>query len=464
MDRVIMTELKMNHEESFDHLKDLVKRHDIKYIRLMVIDLNGRPRAMFIPEYELGSALKHGVGFDGSSIAGFMGIEHSDLVANPDPSTFLVPMWEAPGVATMFCYISKPDGSPFEGDPRGLLKTTLDDLEKKEGLGFYTGPELEFFYVTNQSEDMAPFDSGGFLELPPLDPTDEIKMETMMYLEAAGFQLDKVIHEVAKGQHEINFRYAEALKTADNEVLYKLAVKTTAQKHGAVATFMPKPFWGANGSGCHIHMSIVNVKTGENIFYDPDTHGLSENALHFIGGILNHANGLSMVVAPTVNSYKRLVPHYEAPVYTCWGYGNRSAIIRVPWYPKEVGKTARMEYRHPDPSCNPYLAAVAVLNAGLDGMKRKVDPGEPFSENVYHLSKEEMEKRGIGMLPEHLGEAIESFSADKVALNSLGGYSKNLVEVKRREYEDYLSFTGKGWKESLPKITSWEINQYLVRC
>jgi len=458
-----MTEFKLKYEEAIDPLKDLVKRHDIKYIRLMVVDLNGRPRAMLIPEYEIESALTHGVGFDGSSIAGFMDISQSDLVANPDPSTFLVPMWEAPGVATMFCYISKPNGAPFEGDPRGMLKRTLDDLERK-GYGFNTGPELEFFYVTRHSESISPFDSGGYFELPPIDPSEEIKMETMMCLEAAGFQLDKVHHEVATGQHEINFRYAEALKTADNALLYKLAVKTIAQKHGATATFMPKPFWGVNGSGCHVHMSLVDVESGGNLFYDPDSGGLSDVALHFMGGVLGHAKGLSMVVAPTVNSYKRLVPHYEAPVYICWGYGNRSALMRIPRFPKGMGKAARMEYRHPDPSCNPYLSSIAILKAGIDGVERKLDPGEPYAENVFHMTKEEMEKRGVEMLPEHLSDAADAFVSDPVAFDALGSCSNNLAELKRREFEDYTSSMGCSWTESLPRITPWEMGQYLIRC
>ncbi len=460
-----MSENALTHEEAVEPLMDLVRKHDIKYIRLIVVDLNGQPRAMLIPEYELPRALRYGIGFDGSSIAGFAEIEQSDLIANPDPSTFLIPMWEAPGIATMFCYISNPDGSPFEGDPRGLLKKTMDELEA-EGYGFNTGPELEFFYVTRQSESVAPYGSGGYFDLPPLDPTEEMKMETMICLEAAGFQLDKVHHEVAQGQQEINFRYADALKTADNVMLYKLAVKTIAQKHGNIATFMPKPFWGVNGSGSHVHQSLFDLETGGNLFYDPDSPtGLSEAGVHYIGGILSHAKGLSLVVAPLVNSYKRLVPHYEAPVYICWGYGNRSALIRVPQYPNGAGKYVRVEYRHPDPSSNPYLTAVAMLKAGMDGIRRKTEPAEPFSENVYHLSEGERDRRGVEMLPEHLGEAVDAFTPDAVVSEALGGYiSKNLVELKRREFEEYLSFTGRSWAESRPEITSWEIERYLTRC
>ncbi len=455
----------LSNEEAIEPMIDLVKRHDIKYIRLIVVDLDGQPRAMLIPEYELEYALRYGIGFDGSSIDGFAEIERSDLVANPDPSTFLIPMWEAPGIATMFCYISNPGGSPFEGDPRGLLKTTMDELEG-QGYGFNTGPELEFFYVTEKSESIAPFGSGGYFDLPPLDPTEDMKMETMMCLEAAGFQLDKVHHEVAQGQQEINFRYADALKTADNVMLYKLAVKTIAQKHGNIATFMPKPFWGINGSGCHMHQSLIDLETGDNLFHDADSPtDLSDEAIHYIGGILNHAQGLSMVVAPLVNSYKRLVPHYEAPVYISWGFGNRSALVRVPQYPKGVGQYTRVEYRHPDPSCNPYLAAVVILKAGMDGIIRKTEPEEPFSDNIYNLTMEEMQKRGMETLPEQLGEAVEAFTSDKVVSRALGGYiSSNLMKLKRSEFEEYLSSTGREWAESHTEITPWEIEKYLTRC
>ena len=290
-------------------------------------------------------------------------------------------------------------------------------------------------------------------------------METMMCLEAAGFQLDKVHHEVAQGQQEINFRYSEALKTADNVLLYKLAVKTIAEKHGKLATFMPKPFWGINGSGCHVHQSIVDLEEGGNVFSDPEMpEGLSETAVHYIGGILNHAKGMSLVVAPLVNSYKRLVPHYEAPVYISWGFGNRSALVRVPQYPEGMDKTTRVEYRHPDPSCNPYLAAVVMLKAGMAGIARK-ESLEPFAENVYHFTEAELDKRGVDTLPEHLGEAIDEFSNDSLVTDALGGYiSKNLAEMKTREFEDYTGFTGEAWAKSRPKITSWEIDRYLTRC
>jgi glutamine synthetase len=460
-----MVEFELTHEEAIVPIGDLLKRHDIKYIRLIVVDLDGSPRAMLVPEYEMDFALSYGIGFDGSSIAGFREVNESDLVANPDPSTFLIPMWETPGIATMFCYISKPNGELFEGDPRGLLKKTVLELEEK-GYGYNTGPELEYFYITEENGSIAPFGSGGYFDLPPLDPTEDIKMETMMCLEAAGFQLDKVHHEVAMGQQEINFRYSDALKTADNVILYKLAVKTIAQKHGKLATFMPKPFWGINGSGCHVHQSLVDLDTGRNVFADLDSpEGISGEAVHYIAGLLSHARGLSLVVAPLVNSYKRLVPHYEAPVYIAWGFGNRSALIRVPQYPMGLDKMTRIEYRHPDPSCNPYLAAVAMLKAGMDGLAHKREPIEPFSDNVYALTEAELEIHGVETLPEHLMEAVDAFAEDPIVSDTLGGYiSKSLVELKTREFEEYHAFTGKDWAESRPTITSWEIDRYLTRC
>lgn len=448
-------------EEAIRSLREQVKKHDIRYIRLITVNLQGQPKAMLIPEYELEEALRYGKGFDGSSL-GFIGIERSDLIAHPDPTSFLIPMWEAPGVAVMFCYIHNPEGSPFEGDPRGLLRAAVEELERM-GYGFYTGPEVEFFYVTEKDGSLSPLGSGGYFDLPPLDPTEEMKMETMMCLEAAGFQLDKAHHEAAPGQQEINFRFSDALKTADNVILYKLAVKTIAQRYGNLATFMPKPFWGINGNGCHFHQSLVDLETGRNLFYDPSSEsGLSEMAHHYIGGLLSHAEALSLVVAPTVNSYKRLIPHYEAPVYICWDYGNRSSIVRIPRYPGNPRHT-RIEYRHPDPSCNPYLASIAILRAGMDGIRRRVDPGEPISRNVYQIGDEELERVGIQRLPRHLGEAIEAFSSDKIVSEALGECSKLLVKVKEREFEEYLSAVGGSWEENLEKITSWELERYLTR-
>lgn len=460
-----MVEFELTHEEAVEPIDDLLKKHDVKYIRLIVVDLDGGPRAMLVPEYEMDFALSYGIGFDGSSIAGFREVNESDLVANPDPSTFLIPMWETPGIATMFCYVSKPDGELFEGDPRGLLKKTVLELEEK-GYGYNTGPELEYFYITEENGSITPFGSGGYFDLPPLDPTEDIRMETMMCLEAAGFQLDKVHHEVAKGQQEINFRYSDALKTADNVLLYKLAVKTIAQKHGRLATFMPKPFWGINGSGCHVHQSILDLDTGGNAFIGSGGYkGLSDTAVHYIGGVLSHARGMSLVVAPLVNSYKRLVPHYEAPVYISWGFMNRSALVRIPRYPEGMDKTARIEYRHPDPSCNPYLAAVAMLKAGMEGIEKKIDPPEPYSGNVFHLSEAELDGMNIEMLPEHLGEAVDCFVKDPLVTEALGGYiSKNLVRLKTKEFEEYNSFTEKSWAESRPTITRWELERYMTRC
>ncbi|MBN1683095.1 glutamine synthetase [Candidatus Bathyarchaeota archaeon] len=435
-----------------------IKSRDIKYVRLIIIDLNGMPRAMLVPEYEIPVALKDGIGFDGSSM-GLVNIENSDLTAHPDPSTFLIPMWETPGLAIMFCYISNPDGTAFQGDSRGLLKKTLEELEKSN-MGYNTGPELEYFYITQNNGNIYPFGSGGYFFIPPNDPTENIKLETMMCLEAAGFQLEKIHHEVAQGQQEINFRYNEALRTADNAVLYKLVVKTIAQKHGVNATFMPKPFWGVNGSGCHVHQSISDLKTGKNLFGDKNSKtGLSKMAYYFIAGILAHSKAMSMIVAPTVNSYKRLVPHYEAPVYITWGLGNRSALVRVPLYPGDKTKISRIEYRHPDPSCNPYLAATVMLKAGLNGIKKKMDPSNPEEENIYHKLE------GVDILPENLEQAINSFEEDKVISEAVGEYiSKRLINLKRTEFDSYMKFVGTDWVTSRSRITSWEIEKYLTTC
>jgi len=459
-----MVSSELTNGESVQTIMDKIKKYDIKYVRLIVVDPHGNPRAMLIPEYQVRESLEHGTAFDGSSIPGFADVNNSDLNLHPDPSTFLVPMWETPGIALMFCYVSNPDGTPFEGDPRGHLKRTVDELEKK-GYGFNTGPELEYMYVTDNGGTATPFGKGGYFDAPPLDPTEDVKLETLMCLEAAGFQIDRVHHEVAQGQQEINFRYSDALKTADNVILYKLAVKTIAQKHGTTATFMPKPFWGVNGSGCHIHQSIIELETGNNIFNDPESkHGLSKVAIHYIGGLLKHASAMSLIVTPLVNSYKRLVPHYEAPTYVAWGYANRSAIVRVPLAPGDKNKVTRIEYRHPDPSCNPYLASTIMLKAGWEGIEKKIDPPANIQENIYELSKKQLKDYGVTYLPEHLGEAVEYFKEDPSMKKILGEFMfDNLVELKEKEFEEYMDYTGVEWAASRPKITPWEYEKYLTR-
>jgi glutamine synthetase len=459
-----MVSSELTNGESVKTIMDKVARHDIKYVRLIVIDPHGAPRAMLIPEYQIRDSLENGTAFDGSSIPGFADVNRSDLNLHPDPTTFLVPMWETPGIALMFCYVSNPDGTAFAGDPRGLLKRTVDELEKK-GYGFNTGPELEYMYVIDDEGKVAPFGKGGYFDAPPLDPTEDVKLETLMCLEAAGFQIDRVHHEVAEGQQEINFRYSDALKTADNVILYKLAVKTIAQKHGTTATFMPKPFWGVNGSGCHIHQSIIELDTGNNIFSDPNTEfGLSETAVHYIGGLLKHAAAMSMVVTPLVNSYKRLVPHYEAPVYVAWCYANRSALVRVPLAPGEKNTVTRLEYRHPDPICNPYLSATLLLKAGWEGIEKKIEPTSDIQDNIYEMNKKQLKDNGVTFLPEHLGDAVECFEEDSSMKTILGDFLyENLMKLKREEYESYMDFTGVEWAASRPQITSWEYERYLTR-
>jgi glutamine synthetase len=436
---------------------DLIEKNDVRFIRLITVDLNGRPRAMLVPKYGMENALEEGMGFDGSSIPGFSTLDKSDLVARPDQETFVIPPWEHPNTANMFCYVYRPSGMPFEGDPRGLLRSVVDELQKKD-LQFNTGPELEFFYVSKESKTIRPLDEGGYFDMPPLDPTEKVMRETIMNLESIGFRLDKVHHEVASGQHEINFRFDNALKTADRFILFKLAVKNIAKKYGLMATFMPKPFWGINGSGCHMHQSLMDNGKGRNLFFDENSpNGLSEMALHYIGGLLEHSKGLSLIVAPIVNSYKRLVPHYEAPVYLSWGLGNRSALVRIPIYYPGKELSLRIEYRHPDPSCNPYLASTTMLKAGLDGVSKKLDPGDAISENIYHM----VDRDKLGVLPGSLSEAMDAFSKDRFVAEALGKHiSEAFVELKRREFSDYLEATG-GWEKTCKMITEWEINKYL---
>jgi len=439
-----------------------IDRSNVKYLKLLLIDIHGTPKGVIIPASRAESALSEGVGFDGSSIPGYVNIEKSDMVALPDPSTFLIPRWEASKTAVMLCNAHYPNGEPFEGDPRGLLERYTEKL-RREGLTINVGAEPEYFYV-KKGNSIALSDVGNYFDVTPLDLGEKIKRETVESFSEIGVLLDKAHHEVAYSQHEIDFKFSNALKTADNIIIFKLAVKAIAANYGLTATFMPKPFWGVNGNGCHVHQSVSD-RNGENLFFDSESEiGLSEMAMHYMGGLLSHARGLSLIVAPLVNSYKRLIPGYEAPIYICWGIRNRSTLIRIPIYYPGKEKAMRIEYRHPDPSFNPYLAFTAMIAAGLDGVNRKLNPGKPYMKNAFHITRREMRKYGIKTLPENLGEAVKAFSEDKVIQAALGEHvSKRLIELKKAEWRMYLNATGKPWRETRTKITDWEIERYLER-
>ncbi|NJE05624.1 type I glutamate--ammonia ligase [Thermococcus sp. M36] len=422
-----------------------------RFIQLVFVDINGVPKGMEVPADRYGEVIEDGVSFDGSSIPGFQGIEDSDLVFKGDPSTYSEIPWE--GIGRLYGYIYR-NGKPYHADPRGVLKRALENLEK-EGFRAYIGPEPEFYlFRKNGSWELQIPDSGGYFDLVTLDKARGIRREIALHMPALGLVPEVLHHEVGKAQHEIDFRYDEALKTADNIVSFKYIVKAISEIHGLYATFMPKPLYGFPGNGMHLHISLW--KDGENAFIGEEE--LSETALYFLGGILAHAKALTTVTNPTVNSYKRLVPGYEAPVYISWGYRNRSALIRVPAF---WGNGARIEYRCPDPSANPYLAFAAILMAGLDGIKRKIEPGAYVEENVYEMGDSKRKSLGIDTLPESLGEALEELKKDKVVREALGGAYRNFLTYKEREWEGYLEYLGaKGLPEYTKKVTEWELERY----
>lgn len=429
----------------------IVKEKKIKFIRLWFTDVLGFLKGFSITANELEGALEEGMGFDGSSIEGFARIEESDMMARPDPSTFAIIPWrsgEDYPTARMFCDIYEPGGKPFEGDPRFILKRMLARV-KSQGYTFYVGPELEYFYFTSSTEPK-PLDKGGYFDLVPLDVAQDLRRDTIMTMEALGIQVEYSHHEVAMSQHEIDLRYNDALTMADNVMTYRLVVKETARRHGVYATFMPKPIFGINGSGMHVHQSLF--KGDKNAFFDKNgTYHLSDIGEHYTAGLLKHAPEITSITSQWVNSYKRLIPGYEAPVYICWAQMNRSALIRVPMYKPGKEKATRIEYRSPDPACNPYLAFSVMLAAGLEGMEKKYRLGKPANDNIYHMSENERERCGINSLPEDLLEAIKVTEKSRLVRECLGeklfGY---FIRNKKMEWDEYKA-----------QVTQYEVDKYL---
>ena len=438
---------KMTKEMILSKAKEL----NIKFIRLRFTDILGMPKNVEIPVRELEKALNGEIMFDGSSIQGFVRIEESDMYLKPDYSTFTVNPWEEEkDVARIICNVYNPDGSPFNGCPRNNLKRVLKEVEE---MGYSTnlGPEVEFFLFFRDQEGEATtktHDRGGYFDLLPVDLGEEARRDMVIALEKLGFEIEASHHEVAPGQHEIDFRYCDALTAADRIMTLKLTGKTIALKHNLHVTFMPKPIFGINGSGMHTHLSLF--KDGKNVFYNPDgKYELSKEALYFIGGLLKHAKGFTALTNPLVNSYKRLTPGYEAPVYIAWSERNRSPLIRVP---AARGEGARAELRSPDPSCNPYLAFAVMIKAGIDGIKNNIDPGEPVSQNIYTMSKEEKESLGIENLPSTLNEALLELDKDEVVKSALTDHIlRNYIEAKREEWENYRI-----------RVHQWELDKYLT--
>lgn len=427
------------------------KEKNVKSIRLQFTDVTGIIKNVAIPVEDLEPALDGKIMFDGSSIEGFVRIEESDMYLAPDPKTFVVLPWSPPDrtVARLICDIYKPDGTPFEGCPRLMLKKIIREA-KDMGYTMHAGPEAEFFLFLKDKDGKPTtitHDQGGYFDLLPIDRGEEARREIVFFLEEMGFKVESSHHEVAPGQHEIDFMHADALTTADNIATFKVVVKTVALKHNLHATFMPKPVFGINGSGMHTHLSLF--KNEKNTFFDPNkNYKLSKECLYFIGGLLGHAPGFTAITNPLINSYKRLVPGYEAPNYIAWSEKNRSPLIRIP---AVRGESARVELRSPDPSCNPYLALGVILKAGLDGIKNKIEPPEPVNVNIYAMPEKERKKANIHSLPESLKEAVDCLLKDKVIQEALGSHIlQYTVQTKITEWVLYNM-----------EVHQWEVDRYL---
>ncbi|MFH0861051.1 MAG: type I glutamate--ammonia ligase [Candidatus Altiarchaeota archaeon] len=434
-----------------------VKEDDVKFANLQFTDIQGAIKSVTITVEHLETSLDDGTWFDGSSIEGFARIHESDMILKPDPATYAILPWEPQEkkVARFFADVYRPDGKPFEGDPRYILKRAIEKAEKM-GYQFNTGPELEFFLFKTDNGKISPVphDVGGYFDYSARDMASDVRRGIVFALESFGMHVEMSHHEVAPGQHEIDVRFSDALSSADNSITLKHTVKSIAQLHDLYGTFMPKPIYGINGSGMHVHQSLFDTKTGKTAFFDgKDPYHLSKTAYGFIAGQLEHVRAMSAVLAPTVNSYKRLVPGYEAPVYICWGKINRSALIRIPRYSPGREQSTRAELRCPDPSCNPYLAFAVMLHAGLDGIKRKLKPPNPVEEDVYEFDNKKLDEMYIKTLPASLGEALDEMRKSKLVREALGEHT----------FENYLTAKRMEWDEYRTNVSDWEITKYLEK-
>lgn len=441
----------MNNYTKADILK-IAKEKEVRFVRLQFTDILGSIKNVAISVSQLEKALDNQCMFDGSSIEGFVRIEESDMKLHPDYNSFaLFPWRENNSVARLICDVYKPDGTPFHGSPRQVLKNVLDEA-KEFGYTFNVGPECEFFLFRNDDQGkptLQTFDDAGYFDMGPVDPGEDVRRDIVLNLEQMGFEIEASHHECARGQHEIDFKYGDALTTADRVMTFKLAVKTIAHKHGLHATFMPKPIFGIAGSGMHINISMA--KDGKNVFCDEsDKNGLSSTAYSFIAGIMEHIKGMTAITNPLVNSYKRLVPEFEAPVYIAWSAQNRSPLIRVP---AARGQGTRVELRSADPSANPYLALAVTIAAGLDGVKKGLVPPPAVDGNIYAMSDAQRKKHKIEMLPTSLECAIAELKKDKLICNTLGEHIlEKYVEAKELEWQNYKT-----------RISQWEIDEYLSK-
>lgn len=430
---------------------DMVEEEDVEFIRLQFTDIFGTLKNIAITSSQLEKALDNRCMFDGSSIEGFVRMGESDMFLYPDLDTFEIFPWrpQQGKVARLICDVHTPDGKPFEGDPRYILKKVLNEAEEM-GYDFRVGPECEFFLFHTDdygNPTTKTHEKAGYFDLAPVDLGENCRRDMVLNLEDMGFEIESSHHEAAPAQHEIDFKYDNALRTADNIMTFKLAVKSIAKRHGLYATFMPKPKYGVSGSGMHINMSIL--KNGENIFENKeDVFGLSREAYYFIAGIMEHMKGITLISNPLVNSYKRFVPGYEAPIYIAWSAINRSPLIRIP---AAGGDGTRIELRSPDPSANPYLLMAVCLAAGLDGIKKNIQPPKSVDRNIFEMKPEEKEELGIENIPADLYEAVQEFEKDTFIRNVLGmRVSDKIMEAKLKEWNDYRA-----------QVTSWELEQYL---
>ena len=431
----------------------IVKEEDIEFIRMQFTDIFGQLKNVALTASQVEKAVNNQIMFDGSSIEGFVRIDESDQYLYPDLDSFVVFPWRPQHgkVARLICDVYNPDGTPFVGDPRSVLKKVLKKAESMGYDAFNVGPEAEFFLFQTDEEGKPTTktnDEAGYFDLGPLDHGEGTRREICLALEQMGYEIEASHHEVAEGQHEIDFKYADALKAADNIMTFKLAVKTLAQKNGLHATFMPKPIFGVNGSGMHTNMSLF--KNGKNVFYDANGEkGLSKEAYSFIAGLLAHVKGMAAVTNPLVNSYKRLVPGYEAPCYLAWSASNRSALIRIP---AARGQSTRVELRSPDPACTPYLELAVCLAAGLDGIEKGMVPPAEITENIFAMDADARKAHGIESLPGSLEEAIKAMQEDQLILDTLGEHvAANYIEGKMKEWDEYRT-----------RVSSWEREKYII--
>lgn len=436
--------------QSFDDVRKIVKEMDISFVQFWFTDVLGVLKSFAITPSELEEGMTEGMGFDGSSIEGFARIQESDMIAKPDPTTFQLVPWRSGDrpVARMFCDVMHPDGTPYEADPRYVLKKLLKKIAEK-GYTFYVGPEAEYFYFQDDKGTEV-LDKGGYFDSRPVDMGSSLRRDTIFALQDMGIQVEYSHHEVAPSQHEIDLRYQEALRMADNLMTYRLVVKEIARQNGVYATFMPKPIFGENGSGMHVHQSLFLAD--RNAFYDSsDEFNLSTVAKHYIAGLMRHAPEITAVCNQWVNSYKRLVPGYEAPVYVSWARRNRSAMIRVPMYKPGKENATRIEFRSPDPACNPYLAFAVMLGAGLKGIENKYELAAPVEEDIFEMNPAERKAHGITDLPGNLYAAILATEQSDLVRDVLGDHVfTKFIENKRIEWDGYRTH-----------VSQYELDKYL---